>query len=201
VVRTLAAGERLFSRGDVPDGLYALVDGAIRVFGSSELGKEALLTVLEPPGWFGEISMFDGQPRTHDASAAVGSTIVHVPQVALDAMMAREPRWWRELGQLATWKLRLAFLAMEDAALLPIGARLARRLSMMAQGYGERGVASRTVEVSQDQLALMLSSSRQTVNHLLKDLEARGLVRLAYGSIEILDLEALTRLASDPSVW
>jgi DNA-binding transcriptional regulator LsrR (DeoR family) len=39
----------------------------------------------------------------------------------------------------------------------------------------------------------MLSVSRQTINTLLKDLEARGLIRLSYASIEIVDLEALRR--------
>src|SRR5688572_23241861 len=64
-LRDLTPGERLFSRGDAPDGLYAIVDGAIRVSGVSESGKEAVLTLLESPQWFGEVSVFDGQPRTH----------------------------------------------------------------------------------------------------------------------------------------
>ena len=65
----------------------------------------------------------------------------------------------------------------------------------MAEGYGERTHLSRTVEVSQEQLAMMVSTSRQTANHLLKELESRGLIRLQYGSIEILDLEGLRNYA------
>jgi DNA-binding transcriptional regulator LsrR (DeoR family) len=41
----------------------------------------------------------------------------------------------------------------------------------------------------------MLSTSRQTVNHLLKDLERQGIVRLSYRQIEILDLDRLRRVA------
>lgn len=193
-VRTLAPGERLFARGDPPCGLYAVVDGAIRVSGLSEHGKEALLVLLEPPAWFGEIAVFDGQPRTHDADAEPESRVVHVPQAALHAILDGEPRWWRDLGLLATSKLRLALAVMEDAAVLPIAARLARRLALMAEGYGDRqGPTRRAVAISQDQLAMMLSTSRQTTNQLLKDLEAAGLVRLQYGSIEILDLDGLRR--------
>jgi CRP/FNR family cyclic AMP-dependent transcriptional regulator len=192
-LRRLAPREQLFARGDTPCGLYAVVDGGIAVSGSSESGREALLTVLEPPSWFGEISVFDGQPRTHDAVAEGEATVVHVPQAALDRILAAEPRYWRDLGLLVTSKLRLAFTAMEDMALLPIGVRLARRLALMAEGYGERAHKSRTVEVSQEQLAMMLSVSRQTANQLLKDLESRHLIRLAYGEIEIVDLEGLKR--------
>ncbi|MFO1533058.1 MAG: cyclic nucleotide-binding domain-containing protein, partial [Thermoplasmatota archaeon] len=41
-LRSLSAGQPLFARGEEPDGLYALLDGAIRVSGTSESGKEAL---------------------------------------------------------------------------------------------------------------------------------------------------------------
>jgi CRP-like cAMP-binding protein len=195
VVRRLPARGRLFSRGDEADGLYAVLDGGIRVSGASESGREALLTLLEPPSWFGEISIFDGQPRTHDAVAEGEALVLHVPRRALDAVLEAEPRYWRELGLLVTSKLRLAFVAMEDMALLPIAVRLARRLAMMAEGYGEREHQRRTVEVSQEQLAQMLSTSRQTANQLLKELAARGLIRLSYGTIEILDLAGLRRAA------
>lgn len=194
-LRTLGARQRLFSRGDAADGLYAVLDGGIRVSGSSESGREALLTLLEPPTWFGEISIFDGAPRTHDAIAETEALVLHVPRPALDAILSAQPRYWRELGLLVTSKLRLAFTAMEDMALLPIAVRLARRLSLMAEGYGESAHQRRTVEVSQEQLAQMLSTSRQTANQLLKDLEARGLIRLSYGTIEILDLDGLRRAA------
>ncbi len=193
-LRTLAPDERLFSRGEPPSGLFALLDGAVRVSGTSESGKEALLTLLEPPSWFGEISVFDGQPRTHDALSEGESRVILVPQAPLLQILDAEPRWWRDLGLLATSKLRLAFIAMEDMVLLPIAQRLARRLSLMAEGYGERNHERRTVEVSQDQLALMVSTSRQTANQVLKELEQKGLIRLAYGSIEILDLDGLRRL-------
>jgi CRP/FNR family transcriptional regulator, cyclic AMP receptor protein len=194
-LRTVGARQRLFSRGDEPDGLYAVLDGGIRVSGSSESGREALLTLLEPPSWFGEISIFDGAPRTHDAIAETEALVLHMPRPALDAILTAQPRYWRELGLLVTSKLRLAFIAMEDMALLPIAVRLARRLSLMAEGYGEREHQRRTVEVSQEQLAQMLSTSRQTANQLLKELEARGLIRLSYGTIEILDLDGLRRAA------
>jgi CRP-like cAMP-binding protein len=195
LLRTLTPRQRLFSRGDEADGLYAMLDGALRVSGSSESGREALLTLLEPPTWFGEISIFDGAPRTHDAVAETEALVLHVPRPALDALLEAQPRWWRELGLLVTSKLRLAFTAMEDMALLPIAVRLARRLALMVEGYGEREHERRTVEVSQEQLAQMLSTSRQTANQLLKELEARGLIRLSYGTIEILDLDGLRRAA------
>jgi CRP/FNR family transcriptional regulator, cyclic AMP receptor protein len=196
VARKLSKGAWLFSRGDRPDGLFAALDGAIRITATAPSGKELLLAIVEPPMWFGEIAVFDGLPRTHDAVAAEKSVVLHVPGDALDRILESEPRYWRELGLLVASKLRLTFLAMEDSAVLPIADRLARRLLMSVERYGEwHDRTSRVVELRQQQLATMLSTSRQTVNHLLKELEGQGVVRLSYRHIEILDLDRL-RLAA-----
>ncbi|WPB81406.1 Crp/Fnr family transcriptional regulator [Archangium violaceum] len=197
VVRRLSSGQRLFSRGDQPCGLYCVVEGTIRISGVSESGKEALLMLMEPPHWFGEISLMDGQPRTHDAIAEGATRVLQVPQAALKTMLAQEPRYWRDFALLMSHKLRLMFIALEELSLLPAPARLARRLLMIAEGYGNlREGPRRVIDVSQEQLALMLAISRQTTNQILKELEARGAVRLTYGKIEILSLEKLRDAAS-----
>jgi CRP-like cAMP-binding protein len=198
VLRSLAKGEWLFARGDAPDGLYAIVEGAMRVTATAPSGKEVLLALVEPPMWFGEISVLDGLPRTHDGIAEEDSRVVHVPQPVLDRILDEEPRHWRQLGLLVASKLRVTFGVMEDIAVLPTGMRLARRLVMAAERYGDwQDRTSRVVEVRQEQLATMLSVSRQTVNQLLKELESRGLVRLSYGQIEIVDLDGLRAAAID----
>lgn len=190
----LEPGQRLFRRGDPPCGLYAVLEGMMRVGAVSRDGKEALLTLVEPPYWFGEISLFDGQPRTHDAYAEGPARLLQVPQPVLLSLLAREPGYWREFALLMSQKLRLAFIALEQMSLLPAAPRLARRLLMMAEGYGETG-PRRMLHLAQEQLALMLGLSRQTTNQILKDLEARGALRLTYGEIEITDLGTLRQAA------
>lgn len=191
-LRRLAAGERVFARGAPACGLYAVVDGTISATGVSLAGKEALLTLIEPPHWFGEIALFDGLPRTHDTIAVGPTTVVHIAQAALESLLREQPRYWQAFGLLLTHKLRLSFLVLEDTALLPAPVRLARRLLMIAEGYGEcPDTRRRIISLQQEQLAMMLSLSRQTTNQILQDLGANGALRLARGEIEILDIEKL----------
>jgi CRP/FNR family cyclic AMP-dependent transcriptional regulator len=96
-----------------------------------------------------------------------------------------------------TQKLRLAFDAIEEAALLPAAQRIARRLLLMAGGYGEPGVLRRVLKVPQEDLAMMLALSRQTINQILKQFEAQGALQLRYAEIEIVDAKKLAVLA-DP---
>ncbi|WP_347505380.1 Crp/Fnr family transcriptional regulator [Pseudomonas anguilliseptica] len=192
-VQQLAPGQVLFRRGDEPCGLYAVVEGGMRIGAVSATGKEALLTLVEPPYWFGEISLFDGQPRTHDAFAC-GTTLLLVPQAPLLALLAQQPQYWRDFALLMSQKLRLAFIALEEMSLLPAAPRLARRLLLIAENYGE-GEPRRVLHLPQEQLALMLAISRQTTNQILKELEAQGILRLTYGEIELLDLPRLRQAA------
>lgn len=198
-VRRLAAGERLFSRGDAADGIYCVVAGAIRASGSAASGKEALLTYLEPPDWFGEIALIDGGCRTHDAWAGDVSTLLHVPAATLDTLLRAHPGYWRDIAAMVADKLRLAFIALEDLALMPGPQRLARRLLMIAEGYGNHvGDSPRRLRIAQEELAAMVSLSRQTTNQILKDLEAQGALRLHRGGIELLDANLLRQRADSP---
>ncbi|MFB4393289.1 MULTISPECIES: Crp/Fnr family transcriptional regulator [unclassified Pseudomonas] len=196
--RTLAAGQCLFQRGDPPCGLYAVLSGAMRVGAVSSDGKEALLTLVESPYWFGEISLFDGQPRTHDAFAEGATQLLWIPQAALLDWLSRHPVHWRDLALLMSHKLRWVFIALEQQHLLAAAPRLAHRLLQIAEGYGERDEPQWRLQLSQEQLALMLSLSRQTINQILKHLEQAGVVRLAYGEVQILDAERLRQMAVQP---
>jgi CRP/FNR family cyclic AMP-dependent transcriptional regulator len=197
VACTLAPEQLLFTRGAPPCGLYAVLEGSLRIRGLDASGRESLLTIAEPPSWFGEISLFDRAPRTHDAVANTRTTLMKVPQDALEHLLERSPAYYRELALLLTAKVRLLMVQLEDLATMPLSVRLARRLLHMSQGYGEFGPLGRkTLEVRQEQLGAMLNTSRQSVNTQLKEFASDGLLRVAYGRIELLDIEGLARVAA-----
>lgn len=195
-LRELAPGQCLFQRGDAPCGLYVVLAGAMRVGAVSSEGKEALLTLVEAPQWFGEISLFDGQTRTHDAQAEGAVRLLWIPQAALLALLEQHPEHWRDFALLMSQKLRQVFVVLEQQSLLTAAPRVAHRLLQIAAGYGEMDAPRRVLQLSQEQLALMLSLSRQTTNQILKSLQQEGALRLSYGEIEILDLTRLQALAS-----
>lgn len=189
-------GETLFVRGDAPSGLFAVVSGRVSICGLDRQGREAVLTLLEPPSWFGEVALFDDSERTHDARVEQASQIFHVSDSALQGILQQEPQYWRDFGRLLSSKLRLAFVALEDLALLPASLRLMRRLVLMAEGYGDRRDCPLcVVDVQQEQLGNMLSISRQTTNQILKELSLKGLIEIRYGRIYLLDLDALRKAA------
>ncbi|MFN3355743.1 MAG: Crp/Fnr family transcriptional regulator [Pseudomonas sp.] len=194
-LRVLTAGQFLFKRGDPPCGLYAVLDGAVRISAVNAQGKEAVLSLVETPYWFGEICLFDNLPRTHDAQASGPCTLLQVPQAAMLDILEHQPAYWRDVALLMSHKLRLSLINIEQMSLMPASARLAHRLLMIARGYGEIDQARHTLQLPQEDLAAMLGLSRQTTNSLLKALEQQGVIGLSYGAIEILDLKSLQQAA------
>jgi CRP/FNR family transcriptional regulator, cyclic AMP receptor protein len=199
-LRTLQPGEALFLRDSAPCGLYALVNGSLRISGQSgnrDAAREALLVRLTPPQWFGEISVFDGSARTHHAHAVDACTLLQVPHADLLTWLQTHPRYWRDLATLMADKLRMAFVNLEEQAVLPAPQRLARRLLGMAQSYGQRhanGHTQRVLTMTQEELALMVGVSRQTTNQILKQLQAQGALRIQRGGLELLNTDVLRAL-------
>ena len=79
--------------------------------------------------------------------------------------------------------------------MLPAAQRVARRLLLMAGGYGERETMRRVINVPQEDLAMMLALSRQTINQVLEQFETQGAVKLGYAEIQIVDKGRLRALA------
>jgi CRP-like cAMP-binding protein len=195
IIQKVPRGHRLFSRGATPDGLYAVVDGAVRLMGISADGKEAIIMIAEPPTWFGAVSAFDGLPHTHNAIVNVNSILLNIPQGSFQSILVDQPSLYKELGLLIADQLRLAFLALEEYVHDPVIARLARRLIMISNSYGQLTDRRRiVVSLKQEELAFMLATSRQTINHLLKEMEGQKLISLTYGGITIEDLARLRLL-------
>ena len=195
----LAAGEPIFRRGDPGDGIYCVISGAVRFGTVAPSGKESIVGLAEAPQWFGEVALFDGGARTHDAWADITSTLLHLPLRPLTRILADDPGAWQYMGRLLVQKLRIALSLLEDMALEPPRVRLTRCLINLFEGYGERKAEPSTrVRVSQERLGTMLSLSRQTVNELLRDLERESIIQCQRGGVRILDPRRL-RDAAQPS--
>lgn len=196
--RRLLDGEALYHRSEAGSAWYGVLSGAIKVSNVSPAGKEMTLTYLEPGAWFGEISIFDGQPRTHDGRAQGATEILVLPRADFDDLFAAHPAFARALLQLQSQRLRLLFAALEEANLLPLEQRLAKQLLSLAGTYGREeadGAVRIDLHLPQDALAQLLGTSRQRVNQALKAWERDGLLRQRYGQVVLCNTPALRAIA------
>ncbi|AVF44543.1 Crp/Fnr family transcriptional regulator [Acinetobacter nosocomialis] len=193
---TFEKNSYVFHAQDEFDGIYTVLEGSISLGYVDVNGNEALSAIAEPIMWFGEISLIDHEPRSHDAIALKKSTVLHIPAKPLNDLLKDNPYYWYYFARLTSQKLRYVFLEQIAIQTRSLSQRLAQRLLFILEGYGNHLIVQeRQIHISQDQLANMLTVSRQTINHELNLLEKQNIIKISFRKIEILDMEKLNLIA------
>ncbi len=186
-------------QGDAPHALYAVLSGSVKVSSTSSEGRECVFRYLSPANWFGEIGMLDHATRTHDARAVKQTRLLVINQQQLNQILNQHPVFYKYLSLLLCRVVRNSFIMLDDSALLSVSARLAKRLMSFANFYGEpttKGIMIR-LRLTQDELAMLINTTRQTINKRLVDWQKLGWIESKYARIIISNPEALKQIYQD----
>jgi CRP/FNR family cyclic AMP-dependent transcriptional regulator len=187
----LASGARIYAAGDPPNGLWAVLEGQVRLKGLSANGSELLALIVRPGTWFGELSTLDGHPRPHDATAFGPARLLHVSMPSFARGAAVQPGLYRDLGLLVCAHQRTALRFIAQSVGQSIRVRLAQALMRASQAGDGR------ITIRQEELAGVVGIARQTLNRHLKRFERDGLVAVAYAQVRILDLRGLRGIITE----
>src|SRR3954465_11491193 len=198
-VRRYKDGELIAARGDPPEEWIACARGAVRGGSTSVSGKQITLTYVEPGIWFGDVAIFDGDRRTHDAYAHGDSTIVCVAKADFRKILAAHGELYEPMLPPPAPRTRQLFGLVEDLNPLPLRARLAKQLTHLVRSYGVPSLANGGeipigLQLAQEELAHLLGASRQRVNQELKQMEREEVIRIEPGGLVVRDREALMRI-------
>lgn len=198
-VKRFRDGDLIAARGEPPEDWIACAKGAVRVSSTSISGKQITLTYVEPGIWFGDVSIFDGDRRTHDAYAHGDTTILCVSKADFKKILAQHTELYEALLRLNARRIRQLYGLVEDLNTLPLRARLAKQLLHLARSYGvpslsDSGEIRIGLHLAQEELAQLLGASRQRVNQELKSMERDSTIRIEPAGLVIRDRSALLRL-------
>lgn len=196
-IRRLPDGAALASRGAPAEEWCGVASGAVRISSVSLSGKQVTLTYAEPGTWFGDIALFDGLPRTHDADAHGETTLLVVRKPDFKKLLSHHVELYDALLRLNCRRLRLMFDQFEDLNTRPLQARLAKQLLLLARSYGiAQGEEIRIgLQLAQEDLAQLLGASRQRVNQELKGFEREAAVRVEPTRLVVLSRDKLLQIA------
>ncbi len=99
IVKKFADGQVIFHQGDASGDMYVIRDGAVTV-SRTEDGTETVLATLKAGDFFGEMSLFDGKPRSATVKAA-GDVIVESVSKEQLAEQVNDPVVWGMLVRLS----------------------------------------------------------------------------------------------------
>ncbi len=198
-VRRHKDGDLLAARGEPPEEWIACAKGAVRVSSTSISGKQVTLTYVEPGVWFGDVAIFDGDRRTHDAYAHGDTTLLCVRKADFHALLKAHSELYEALLRLHSRRIRQLYGLVEDLNTLPLRARLAKQLLHLLRSYGVSSLSDSRetrigLQLAQEELAQLLGASRQRVNQELKAMEREEVIRIEPGGLVVRNRDALMRI-------
>ena len=174
-VRTIRRGGFVIHKGGSGDHLLFLLSGQLQAVDVTEDGREIGLSIISPGDYFGDLAVIDGLPRSASIVACETSIVAYLPRVqALDLIYNNPLVAERMLKRMAS-KIRLA---SNYRAILGIPNAFHRVFALLNQFVktAPGGLVVIDKMPTQQEIAIMANTSRETVSRAIHTLIKQGVV-------------------------
>lgn len=198
VRRRFAAGETVFAPVPAPQSVYLLEDGLVRIYRLSEAGSETTLGYVKPGEVFGELTIFGDYPRESFAQAVDPCLVWKVPRQRFQPYVESRPGLVFAISKQIGARMKRIESRVEDLVFCDVHTRVSRILLELASSFGVSradGSLALDVHITQEELATLVGSTRQSVNVSLGDLTEQGLVGREGRQLVLLKPDELRRRA------
>ena len=188
------AGEYLCRIGRPVTFWLGLIDGLLKMSSDSELGMPITFTGLPPGGWFGEGTVLKHEPYRYNIQALRKSVVAGITVPTFDWLVERSIGFNRFVMRQLNERLGQFIAAREIDRMSDPDMRVARSLASLFHPVLYPGVGD-LLRITQQELGYLVGLSRQRVNQALHALQRARAIRVEYGGVRVLDLDALRRYA------
>ncbi len=191
-VVTVNPGELLCRVGKPATYWFGVIDGLLKMSNDTAMGVPITFTGVPPGGWFGEGTVIKREVYRYNIQALRTSLVAGISVETFHWLLDRSIPFNRFVMQQLNERLGQFIGAREIDRMNDPDARVARSLAALFHPVLYPGVGT-LLRITQQELGYLVGLSRQRVNEALHALQERGLIRIEYGGVRVLDLEALRR--------
>jgi CRP/FNR family transcriptional regulator len=188
--RSFQREELIYMEGEVGEGLYFLVSGAVKLFMTSPTGKEQVFRIVRPGGSFNEIPTFDEGPNPAGAQAMEAGSALVIPRELLLDLARSNPDFALAVTKVFAERLRTVIALVEDLSFRTVTGRVAH---LLLEYSGAASGNSRPIVLSQQEIANLVGTAREVVGRAMRALEVEGAIRMERQYVEVLAPELLER--------
>ena len=192
VERRFASGEVLFWEGEPCAGIFLIVQGSVKIFKTSQGGREMMLSLESAPSTVAELPLFDGGPYPASVRAVEPVTALFVNKADFQQVCRQYPDVALKLLAVVGRRLRHLVGVVETMTFGSVTERLARLLLEASQVAGSDTF---DLPLTHQELASRLGTVREVVSRNLARFRAEGLIRIEGRQLHILDRAGLQREA------
>jgi CRP/FNR family cyclic AMP-dependent transcriptional regulator len=176
VIHSYPRNTIVINQGDISTSLHVIVSGKVRVFLSNEEGKEVILSTQGPGECFGEMALLDEGPRSASVITAEPCKLAIISKLDFERFLRDSPETMLKILQQAFERLRALTEMVGSLALLDVYGRVARLLLQSAREVDGLNIVQ--PEMTQQEIANHIGSSREMVSRILKDLKTGGYIEM-----------------------
>ena len=192
-------GARIIVEGDHSDTVFLTLSGLVKVTVDTPDGREIVLAVLGAGDLLGEFEVIEGRPQRAAGNVAVLPVECRViPGGEFMATLETHPQMLLVMVRVILSRLRAADRRREASASMGISRSLAGFLVELVARYGtsDGSVIDISIHLTQEELASLMSTSRDSAVRGLSTLRTKGLIATRRRQIVVTDLDGLRRYAS-----
>jgi len=190
VVSEAQAGDYICRLGRPATYWFGLVDGLLKMSNDESTGPVITFTGVAPGGWFGEGTVLKREQYRYNIQALRKSRVAGLPVDTFHWLLDHSIAFNRFVMNQLNERLGQFIAAREIDRLNNPDLRVARNLAALFHPLLSPNVGG-VLRITQQELAYLVGLSRQRVNEALAALAARGWIRIEYGGLRVLDLQAL----------
>ena len=169
---------------------FGVVDGLLKMSSDNADGQTMTFTGVPPGGWFGEGTALKREPYRYNIQALRRSIVAGLPVESFHWLLDHSIGFNRFVMNQINERLGQFIAAREIDRMNNPDARVARSLAALFNPILYPGVG-KVLRITQQELAYLVGLSRQRVNEALNALQAQGAIRVEYGGVRVLSLDAL----------
>ena len=169
---------------------FGVIEGLLKMSSDSADGHTMTFTGVPPGGWFGEGTALKREAYRYNIQALRRSLVAGLPVDTFHELLDRSIAFNRFVMNQLNERLGQFIAAREIDRIHNPDVRVARNLAALFNPTLYPGVGP-ILRITQQELAYLVGLSRQRVNEALRELEQQGSIRVEYGGVRILNLDAL----------
>ncbi len=190
VVTEAQAGDYICRIGRPVTYWFGLVDGLLKMSNDDSAGPVITFTGVAPGGWFGEGTVLKHEQYRYNIQALRRSRVAGLPVETFDWLLDHSIGFNRFVMYQLNERLGQFIAAREIDRISSPDLRVARNLAALFHPLLSPNVGG-VLRITQQELAYLVGLSRQRVNEALSALSVKGWIRVEYGGLRVLDLQAL----------
>ena len=169
---------------------FGVVEGLLKMSSDNAQGQTMTFTGVPPGGWFGEGTALKRESYRYNIQALRKSVVAGLPVDTFHWLLDHSIGFNRFVMDQLNERLGQFIAAREIDRMSNPDVRVARSLAALFNPILYPGVGE-ILRITQQELGYLVGLSRQRVNESLAALEVQGSIRVEYGGLRVLNLEAL----------